>query len=406
MPVPPPVCRGPPAWPSHSRPPPFSARWPPCPAPKRMCGTCYGFGGPLWGPPAYLPPAGLTTHPHHQSCSPRRTTSRRRQAWRSPATRGPISARWNAHWPSGRRAGAATMPAGAPMGGHGERSPGRRPRMNAPPDLPLRRIEDYAMIGDCHTAAWSAATARSTGCAGRASTARPALPRWSTRDAGAGRAGGSRRAASRQYRPGTMILETIFATARARRADRLHAVGGTRLRRRAHRGRPLRAGGDARSIALRFEYGSVDALGDAAVHRLAAARSPGRTSWCCTAACRCTARELTTVGPLHRCAPGSASRSRWRMARRTCRPGRRQRPDARWTRPRPVWTAWCPRCTIRASGASAVLRSLLTLKALTYPDRRHRRRADHLAARAAGRRRATGTTATAGCATPRSRCWR
>ena len=39
-------------------------------------------------------------------------------------------------------------------------------------------------------------------------------------------------------------------------------------------------------------------------------------------------------------------------------------------------------------------------------DRRHRRRRDHLAARAARRRRATGTTATAGCATPRSRCRR
>ena len=35
-------------------------------------------------------------------------------------------------------------------------------------------------------------------------------------------------------------------------------------------------------------------------------------------------------------------------------------------------------------------------------DRRHRRRADDVAARAARRRRATGTTATAGCATPRS----
>ena len=32
------------------------------------------------------------------------------------------------------------------------------------------RIEDYAMIGDCETAAWSAATVRSIGCAGLALT--------------------------------------------------------------------------------------------------------------------------------------------------------------------------------------------------------------------------------------------
>ena len=40
------------------------------------------------------------------------------------------------------------------------------------------------------------------------------------------------------------------------------------------------------------------------------------------------------------------------------------------------------------------------------PDRRHRRRRDDLPARAAGRRRATGTTASAGCATRRSPCRR
>ena len=39
-------------------------------------------------------------------------------------------------------------------------------------------------------------------------------------------------------------------------------------------------------------------------------------------------------------------------------------------------------------------------------DRRHRRGADDVAARAARRRRATGTTASAGCATRRSRCSR
>ena len=64
--------------------------------------------------------------------------------------------------------------------------------------------------------------------------------------------------------------------------------------------------------------------------------------------------------------------------------------------------------TARTHGA--VLRSLLVLRMLTHGGTGgHRRRADHLAARGLRRRSATGTTATAGCATPRSpwrRCCR
>ena len=45
-----------------------------------------------------------------------------------------------------------------------------------------RRIEDYALIGDCETrGAGRAATARSTGCAGRASIPMPASRRCSAR---------------------------------------------------------------------------------------------------------------------------------------------------------------------------------------------------------------------------------
>ena len=54
----------------------------------------------------------------------------------------------------------------------------------------------------------------------------------------------------------------------------------------------------------------------------------------------------------------------------------------------------------RESGAIRSWRSLITLKALTYrPYGRHRRRADHVPARAAGGSLATGTTASAGSAT-------
>ncbi|GAA3307088.1 hypothetical protein GCM10020295_65030 [Streptomyces cinereospinus] len=74
------------------------------------------------------------------------------------------------------------------------------------------------------------------------------------------------------------------------------------------------------------------------------------------------------------------------------------------------WQAWSARCRYDGPHKDTVLRSLITLKALTYaptggivaapPPPRCRRRSAACA---------TGTTATAGCATPRSpwaRCWR
>ena len=71
------------------------------------------------------------------------------------------------------------------------------------------------------------------------------------------------------------------------------------------------------------------------------------------------------------------------------------------------WTEWCSRCTYEGQYRDLVLRSLITLKALTFEsDRRHRGRADHLAAGEIRRLRATGIIASAGCATPPSRCWR
>ena len=78
------------------------------------------------------------------------------------------------------------------------------------------RIEDYAMIGDCETAALVCATARSTGCAGRASIPMPASPRCSARPTnGRWLIAPSDPAArvTRRYRADTLILETRFETA-------------------------------------------------------------------------------------------------------------------------------------------------------------------------------------------------
>ncbi len=67
------------------------------------------------------------------------------------------------------------------------------------------------------------------------------------------------------------------------------------------------------------------------------------------------------------------------------------------------WRAWVSRCTYQGEWRDDVIRSLITLKALTYaPDRRGVRRSHHLAARVRSVACATGTTATRGCATPPS----
>ena len=75
----------------------------------------------------------------------------------------------------------------------------------------------------------------------------------------------------------------------------------------------------------------------------------------------------------------------------------------RGTPHRGLWTEWATQCCYEGPYQDAVVRSLITLKALTYePTGRHRGGGHHLAARGPRRRRGTGTTATAGCATPRS----
>ena len=66
------------------------------------------------------------------------------------------------------------------------------------------------------------------------------------------------------------------------------------------------------------------------------------------------------------------------------------------------WREWSARCTYTGKRRDIVIRSLLTLKAMTFAETGgDRRRADHLAARNSSAARATGTTAIAGFAMPR-----
>ena len=190
---------------------------------------------------------------------------------------------------------------------------------------------------------------------------------------------------------------------RRRRAHhRLHADGGRRpLRPRAHRRRPRRrgAGRDAarRPLRLRRGHAAGSSRRDdgVAIHRRARTRS------CCAApvadrtkgapACRrtCTSRRATAS----RCSsPGT---------RRTSRRRRRSTPTSALASTEAFWRDWAGRCTYQGRWRDAVdALAAHAQGADLRADRRHRRGADDVAARGRSAASATGTIASAGCATP------
>ena len=232
--------------------------------------------------------------------------------------------------------------------------------------MPLK-IEDYALIGDLHTAAlvgrdgsidWLCMPRFDSGACFAALLGSPENGRWRIGPAGEARS-------SRRYRDGTLILETDFETAEGAvrlidfmrpREERPHVV---RIVEGVRGQVPMRL-----ELVIRFDYGQIVPWVRRTDLGLSAVAGPDALDLVSTVEHR--GEDFT-----HRAEFAVEAGQRlpfvlWPGAPRTSPPGRpgRGRRPSRCTEER--WRAWSSRGRYRGDYADAVGRSLITLKALTY----------------------------------------
>ena len=263
-------------------------------------------------------------------------------------------------------------------------------------DTPMpSHIEDYALIGDCQTAAlvardgsidWLCLPRFDSGACFAALLGTPEHGRWLIAPPA------TVRAIRRRYRPDTLVLETEFETDDGRRRrHRLHAAA--RAQRptlvrivEGRRGRvPMRM-----ELVVRFDYGSIVPWVRRVERRHLGDRRPGQLA--CTRDVAAARRGLHDGGRVHR------RRGRARAVRADLASRRTRAAAPASTPPRPLARdrALVARVVERAAPTRAsdheAGRPLAdhAQGADLRADRRHRRRADHLAARAARRRAQLG----------------
>jgi GH15 family glucan-1,4-alpha-glucosidase len=230
------------------------------------------------------------------------------------------------------------------------------------------RIEDYALIGDCETAAlvardgsidWLCWPRFDSAACFAALLGTPENGRWQIAPADpAART-------SRRYRDGTLVLETIFKTAEGEAVlvDFMPPHDGTSELVRLVMGRSGRV--DFRTdLVIRFDYGAsvpwVTRLADGALSAVA-----GPEMLVLNTPVELHGEDLRTVGTFSVAAgetvPFVLTYGASYLPRSTAAGA-----AAALTRTEAFWRDWSNRCTPVGPWTEAVRRSLLTLKALSY----------------------------------------
>ena len=232
--------------------------------------------------------------------------------------------------------------------------------------MPLR-IEDYALIGDCHTAAlvgrdgsidWLCLPRFDSGACFAALLGGPGHGRWLI--APAAEVHGVRR----RYRDGTLILETEFETNEGavriidcmplsnERWDVLRIVEGLsgRVAMRME-------------LIIRFDYGSIVPWVQRSGGTLLATAGPDTLELHTEVAVH--GENMKTVAEFH---VSKGQRTPFALNYRPSHEATQQAidPEQTLTATEKNWRKWSERCTFQGRWRDAVVRSLITLKALTY----------------------------------------
>lgn len=228
------------------------------------------------------------------------------------------------------------------------------------------RIEDYALIGDCHTAAlvardgsidWLCLPRFDAGACFAALLGKLEHGRWLLVPVGGGPC------TRRRYRPGTLILETEYDTdagaitvvdcmPMSRQTDLVRLVIGRRGQVKMRM-----------ELIIRFDYGSVVPWVRRTQHGLRAVAGPDALELCTPVPVR--GEDFTSVAEFTvsegQQVPFVLTWSRsFEAAPAEIDVGRSiQETES-------AWRQWSDRCTYQGPWREAVLRSLITLKALTY----------------------------------------